>query len=516
MRLHTLRQLLTAPILLAATASCYNYDQEDIIDIATNQYINVTISVTASEVSATRAPLGGEYGDGIERGIDVRENKVNNITLIFYKDEDGKGINTTSDDSKVLFVKKYAVHKAEEGELPDRHTHKDSEPAYVRTNEIIYTTGDQKMEETSLEAGKTYKMLVVANADVNIPADAKVMDIRDNVLSTVYANNGKGNVAKDFVMTSENDVSVTLNNPTIKKAENKAIYYLDCLHIERLAARIDYFAKTKDPVASTYTEAQYDGTHYDHAGYVYNVGPKDGDKQDHFVLTSITPFNVMNGNEYIFKRTNDSTNPYLADETTQNWVLDPYSALTGGKNGTAHPDYLVSKLADVKENMANDYNIILSTCQTASTETTEGTKFSITDNGVTADNIIIGYPKENTLNGNITPLYYYATGLAFEGYYYKKNAATDNGKFTGGTRKVFYHYLRHQGESDNAYSAHTNETLSTTATCPSSPAMNFGIVRNNIYRVSIESITPDNNDLHVRLLIKVKKWDKFVHTPIYM
>ena len=225
----------------------------------------------------------------------------------------------------------------------------------------------------------------------------------------------------------------------------------------------------------------------------------------------------MNGNEYLLKRTNDENNPYLAKETTSNWVLDPYSALTGGKNGTAHPDYLVSNLTDVKANMANRYNIILSTCQTASTETAEGTKFSITDNGVTADNIIICYPKENTLNGNITPLYYYATGLAFEGYYYKKNAATDaNGKFTGGTRKVFYHYLRHQGNQDAAYSALTDETLSTTATCPTSPAMNYGIVRNNIYRVCIESITPVDDDIKVTLLIKVKKWDKFVHEPIYM
>jgi hypothetical protein len=81
---------------------------------------------------------------------------------------------------------------------------------------------------------------------------------------------------------------------------------------------------------------------------------------------------------------------------------------------------------------------------------------------------------------------------------------------------VFYHFLRHQGEQDLAYQALTADGLSTSALCPASPAMNFGIVRNNIYRVSIESITPDVDDIKVTLNIKVKKWDKFVHTPIIM
>jgi hypothetical protein len=47
--------------------------------------------------------------------------------------------------------------------------------------------------------------------------------------------------------------------------------------------------------------------------------------------------------------------------------------------------------------------------------------------------------------------------------------------------------------------------------------MNFGIVRNNIYRVSIESIAPETDETPtVTLDIKVKKWDLFTHAPIYM
>ena len=43
--------------------------------------------------------------------------------------------------------------------------------------------------------------------------------------------------------------------------------------------------------------------------------------------------------------------------------------------------------------------------------------------------------------------------------------------------------------------------------------MNFGVVRNNIYRISIDRIDEKNN---MQLNIKVKKWDVFTHEVIYM
>lgn len=534
--------LAAATLLLPAMLASCQWMKEDfddeIADSSAARYINITVSVSASNEAVTRAtPLGGEYGDGWEKGFD-RENEVENITLIFYKDANGINSDQSSlseeQQTKILAVKKYDVHKLGEGDLPNdythNHTHEPAEPATpagYADAEVIYTTGDQLLSEADLDVFQTnteYHVIVVANADPAVWKDMTLAAARDAVMNTVYQGTGVGTAARKFVMTSETDATVKLTNPTIPDGENKFIYYLDCIHIERLAARIDYWAKTKDPdeATDTYIAAGYDDTTYDHAGYVYKVGAKDADnKQDHFVLTSITPFNLMNGDEYMLKRTNDDANPYLASETTSNWVLDPYSAQSDGKNSTtAHPAYLVSTLASVSTNMANAFNVKLSTRQTASTATAEGTKFSIEEGTLKADNIIINYPRENTLRVGITPLYYYATGLAFEGYYYKKDAAKDaSGKVTGGVRKVFYHYLRHQGEQDvETYQALTNETLSTETKCPASPAMNYGIVRNNIYRVSIESITPDitTEELYVKLLIKVKKWDKFVHTPIIM
>lgn len=487
---HIVRLLLMALIVLPATTSCYDYHNqelaEDSKDVA--QYINVTISVSAGTGADTRGPQGGEYGDGVEKGSE-RENKVNNITLIFYQDPAdptaaSTTINTTSDNAKVVCVKKYQVHEPLDGELPATHSHKTSETDGVKANEVYYTTGRQRLSETSLEIGKTYKVLVVANTDVAVSVGDKIKDVRNKVATSIYTGTGIGTIASDFVMTSECDATVTLSNPTIDTStgENRFIYYFDCIHIERLAARIDFWAKN-----ATYT------TEYDHNGYLYNISATD-----RFVLTSITPFNlnIGAGNEYLFKRvregwTSDASTTYLGDESTTNWVVDPY---TSGKTSSIHPVWMASTLTTVESSLANLYNITMAGSQND----------KLTEDGY--DNIIIAYPRENTLQPS-SPLYYYATGLAFEGYYYA------NGAKTGGERRIYYHYLRHQGEEENSKYKALRSPLDQTVVCGNSPAMKYGVVRNNIYRVDISSITPDDKLI---LNIKVKKWDKFEHAVIYM
>ena len=125
-----------------------------------------------------------------------------------------------------------------------------------------------------------------------------------------------------------------------------------------------------------------------------------------------------------------------------------------------------------------------------------------------SDDIILAYTKENTVTAT-TPLYYYATGLAFEGYYYRNGSTT-------GERHVFYYYIRHQGESNQAYTAMKADELSTTATITSlgsSTALNYGIVRNNIYRVSIESITMGG---WIKIAIEEKPWRHVDNPTIYL
>lgn len=474
-----IRQAAVLALLPWLAWSCQwidEYDDETDIGAAPN-YINITISVSAENNAPTRAPLGGEYGDGVEKGL-ARENQVNSITLIFY--QDNTGINTTSDDAEVLCVKQYAVRPFTENDLPNAHIHKTGETSSVQDNEVLYTTGDQKLEETTLQAGQNYKVLVVANASANVFVGDKIKDVRDKLTSSVYTGSGAGIDATDFVMTSESDATVSLTSPTIDTStgENRFIYYFDCIHIERLAARIDYYTRG----ATT-----YDATL---GGYKYTSS------SDLYVVTKVTPFNLYNEDENLFKRvrsdwTDTGTTTWLGDETTSNYVVDP---------NTANKDNIQTfrYLSPIAATLSDDYGQAMN--KTFSNEQL----YKIGND----DNIIIAYPKENTLMPT-SHLKKYATGIAFHVDYY-----------VGGTgapqHRVYYHYLRHQGEfTTGSYQARQwNELSDEESSSSHDPIvpMNYGIVRNNIYRVEISGFTDEGIDLK----IKVKKWDKYEHATIYM
>ena len=128
----------------------------------------------------------------------------------------------------------------------------------------------------------------------------------------------------------------------------------------------------------------------------------------------------------------------------------------------------------------------------------------------TGDIMIVGYPMENTL-GPSAKLYDYATGLAIEGDYYP-------GGLSGTpTHMIYYGFLRHQGESSSTYAAYpmtTNVALLKTMTCNTSFPMNFSVVRNNIYRVSLEGISPLGGKLSLK--IAVHDWRHVKHPAIYI
>lgn len=492
--------------LLACSCQWITDDYEDeTADNNATRYINITISVSAGNNSITRAnPNGGEYGDGPETGSE-RENLVNNITLIFY--QDNAGINTTSDQAEVLCVKQYSVHPFTYNDLPNSHTHKTGEPSTVQANEVLYSTGSQKLEETSLVAGETYKVIVVANANPNVVVGEKIKDVRDKVLSTVYTVTDVGTT--NFVMTSESDATISLTNPTVYTSmtiteKNRYVYYFDCIHIERLAARLDFWANNSNGYKTSSEDSRYENT----PGYEYSIY-KPGtteDTGDRFVLTSITPFNLNNGDEYLLKRVTtgfgeNSTTTWLGNETLSNYVLDPHT--TAKTSTTEHPTYFASTLTSVISDFNNSYTITMASQHPAAPQA------SPILNVEGKDNIILCYPKENTLQPGVTSLYYYATGLAFEGYYYQ------SGKTTG-ERRVYYYFIRHQGEQNTAYDVWTPNNIedAKTTLCPSTPAMNFGIVRNNIYRISVNKVAFEAGTLELN--IAVHDWRNVQHPDIFI
>ena len=501
-KIHPLRHLPTAALLLSLLCACSFYEYEDNTEEAdpvtpTEKYINLSIVVSSGNEGTTRAdtPKGGEDGDGREAGLE-RENEVEGVTLMLYQDD--KGINTTG-EPKIEFINYYPVTRvSQETTAPDI--------------EAIYTTNDQPLG-TTIKTDKEYHVIVVANLDLTKKyfIGSSVKTIRDDIANTIYDGTGIGVDAKKFVMSLETDCTINFSKATIERKENKLIYNFDNICIERLAARVDFWMN----------KATYNGTK---EGYEYSV---DG-SNDIFVLTAVTPFNIYNDEEYLFKRVNAggeitylTADKYLESEDIEPYVIDPKTR-DKSMTSTISIQYknTLASLVEIDLDENNTPHTLASAIgfyqQTKTLHESSSQKASFTDDGG-KDNFILCYPKENTLM-LASPLYNYATGVAIEGDYYKSGETTP-------THYIYYGYLRHNGEGydkETYYSLRTanelNENKEKERVGTNGVPMNFGVVRNNIYRISIEKITEkkEDKDPEMKLQIKVKKWDTFTHSTIYM
>jgi len=537
MIIRRLKIIFIAMTCLAMMSACRDFESDRLVEQSVGDcYINIAIAVSGG-TTHTRAdePKGGENGDGREAGFE-RENTVTGITLILY--QDAAGINTTDDPVVLKLVRYFPVTERATGTDPI---------------EVTYTTGVQPLGANILNFGATYHAIVIANAPevaaTLTEGTSTLDDLRSKTLSTIYAGDPirSADDCTNFAMSSEEDNTIdfgsvtatNLDGTTHVKGQDRLFDLTEQpLQIERMAARIDFSTKY-----STEDKVNYDATKYDRAGYVYrvwnaadeavNTAPSNAEdaNRDHFVVVSITPFNVSDGNTCLIKRiADDGKTPsdasnvtstfakrttayvprYLDDETATSWVLDSYSS--AAKNAEAYPSHIKGTLDAYKTQTSlasSPYNLELK----EEWHDVSSNYFDLDGN----ETFIVSYPKENTVDSD-SPLYYYATGVAIEGIYYTK------GTTTGGTPKVYYGFLRHQGESDAAYDAFKLEgkdaaettsliTAAKAMKCNASKAMNFGVVRNNIYRISIDRITEQGT---LELKIKVKKWDPYIHEYIYM
>ena len=501
------RLLLASLLMMPLLVSCYDYKDDE--QLMTDR---------AGEI-----PASGENGDGREAGFE-RENKVDGITLVLYQ---GTGIND-SGTIKIDFVQYFPTTKEGSAATPD--TQYDD----TKGVEVIYSTGDQKLKH-ELDMTKTYHAIVIANVNLDgifVAGTTTLQQVRDYQFAYIH-NGGAASSAGDvtnFIMTSEVDATLTFSSVGV--LEDNAYYYrfTDALLIERLAARIDFWAK-----GATYvTKDKGDVNTLLTPGYKYDV---TGARGDWFVVTRITPFNLnrmkpngTNGGEYLIKRLStdlsDATKTvYLDDEAYNKYVLDPAmsvktdpSSFPYAYNSNLQTEIIDRYDADPITINQNPYSRTMADLKAVVVDpatTTAGYKSHKEESSDAANipNFIVGYAMENTLLST-SPLKDFATGIAIEGDYYPAGSNADPTKVK---RFVYYGYLRHQGMSSTSYTAYEADDFKTTFTTISdmgtSFVMPFGVVRNNIYRIYIDRIDEKGT---LELKIKVKKWDPFTHDFIYM
>ena len=255
----------------------------------------VSFSFASLQGAPTRSnPMGGEIGDGLEKGQDY-ENDITSAVAFFYQTSEGNGVNSGGNTTIKAVVEFNTINKIDETQSGvDR----------------IYATAAKQVD---LENG-TYNVIVVANpgADWWTGKSLTLADVRDHIQTAAWTVSESG--YSNFVMTSAADATLTLeSNPEDDPATAE-------VNVERMAARLDYKAEA----SYTCTDPAYTGATVE--------------------ITGAALVNNLTAGSYLLKRVADDVNgtnlSYLGDETADanyvatNYVLDPWTAVKTSDNNS--------------------------------------------------------------------------------------------------------------------------------------------------------------------------------------
>lgn len=192
--LHTVKSVMGCMLVTALAAGCA---QEDIGNdpsegggMSATSY--VSLSFASQHSTPTRSnPTGGETGNGQEKGQDD-ENEIKSAVAFFYQGNNGANSDGTTKISAAVSFNVGNYTTPGNGIGIDR----------------TYTTSPQQVD---LENG-TYNVIVVANpgADWWTGKSLTLDDVRDHIQTTAWTASGSD--YSDFVMTSAADATLTLNS----------------------------------------------------------------------------------------------------------------------------------------------------------------------------------------------------------------------------------------------------------------------------------------------------------------
>ena len=188
--------------------------------LSASSYVSLSFASPQGTPTRSNNPTGGETGDGQETGQDD-ENEIKSAVAFFYQGTDQKGVNSTGNTPIKAAVSFNVGNYTTPGGSIDR----------------TYTTSPQQVD---LENG-TYNVIVVANpgADWWTGKSLTLDDVRDHIQTTAWTVSGSD--YSNFVMTSAADATLTLNsNPESDPATAE-------VNVERMAARLDYKAEAPYP-----------------------------------------------------------------------------------------------------------------------------------------------------------------------------------------------------------------------------------------------------------------------------
>ena len=414
-------------------------------------YIRLQIS-TGGEMSATRSnPTGGENGDGREPGTGA-ENAVSNVTLFLFD----ANVAIDGEESTPLIPLSFSGSDLKDsGDRPD-----EIEQIYTIEKEVRGLSED------------SYHILAVANMTFGENENEQPTTLgalRDKIItSTPWATDSPTN----FVMSSEKLATIR----GIKASTEQYPAEVE-ITIERLAAKVDYNV-AKESFETT-----------DKTGTVKILGAE--------------LVNDFKKGTLLFKRVGGSvdasTFTYLGEETptsgdATNWVVDAY---------------------DTSAKSEKDYNKYYPSFSPA----------TITDDANNTNWIHLGYTMENTNDVSDDDLEKYATGVVFKAQY--TPTSFEEGSDFYYLNEKFYNSIEAIKEDPNVQgmeglTAENYESYGIDfydggicyytwwirhSNNANDDIMRYGIVRNNWYRLTVNSIKglPSGGD-DIVIIVAVEHW----------
>ena len=524
------RDILATLLAAVCMAACHTGADED--DPRQGEaYVRLTLQLPSAGTRAV-VPQGGEDGDGREPGTDA-ENEIKDIWVYILRHISGMD---APDETPLLYTGWFKEETAEK---------------WTRTTkgvEVTFVIQGYHAEEGD-------RVIAVANGGALLPKPTNLGELRNQ---TAYAAWNRADGTR-FVMSSACNDSDEGKITVTSKAGTKADPFLSELRIQRTAARIDLMYNHSENMSSSGTEL------------IYKVYADPNDPSSTVVgkmhLQNIIPLNLMQQSSYMIKRvtsTDDisSTVKYGAreqtatDGTPTNYVVEPHTLV---KNGSVSDDQLNAWYGDTRaKTVFANPTPYLSTTGIKAYSGTETEKPGLGDHFTHV--MTLAYTNENTQDKDhqstdfITglllravyepmkvytdkdctteyiPMIDYATGHTFWRYSptrtemkeadciyfsnlaaaeaYKAEHPTDMAEITKFADGICYYniWLRHANVDSNPH-----------LTFP----MEYGIVRNNIYRVGVSKVTgpgtpspSKDGPEHIYLRIFVRQWNLRKQPPI--
>ena len=552
------------PLALSGFVACQDYDADHYNQVYSGVdsiYIEMTFDIADGDAftRATVPPNGGEEGDGWEYGREY-ENQLHHFTVFVLGG--GNGINAAANTQ---FVGSRYFTDEEVARVDSIREYNLQLKNYdVRKDVLTYTFSIPILSSREEIVPDPYRFIVVAN-DGDLTSYKTLGALRDALPEKSWTEaTGGATTPTHFVMSNENDNYYASGTGVVENP------YRLHVTIERLAARIDY-----DPTGAEKTD---DGLRYSiFAPPVQVVSAPtraDGDTPllSYLYVDRMAIINGCQKPSYYIKRVADDINGtnlvYLGDETptprgvATNYVIDPYSAQKTEANRTN---------AVLLDNLFGDSRITNAATLIASNAAKLPT---VTD---TKAPVILGYVNENTFDKAMA-WSEYTTGVLIQCRYAPvANFFTDYNPTTDGTAVEtsdgFTAYLdgltsgvyrlgddfwmvepnqKYIDEADRLYFSNEEDAVAFATNTPQyrfgkvvkytggvcyymtymrhsnkveiiHNTMEFGIVRNNIYRLKLNPQTgpgtPTVDPRHpeeLKARIYVRKWLAVEHPVIYV